>query len=437
MGAFASGSVRVGMKGGVMCKLIAFELKKMLFTKVSLFVNVGVLLLLGAIMASNIAQQITASSVDVQLRGTAAIAQAREMRQTHAGPLTPDRIVEDMAHYRTMAFEKIEPSRLAGLSDAAAFSLMSETYDRDTLARFYDPYYAYLLSPWKTGAQEPYQIAAGIDSNEAAGFYEAVSSKVKGRLDDGGGGGVWVYSDAEREYWMSKQASVETPFEYGYVEGWSDIIDCIGFLVFAVLAVCVTLSSVFAGEYQARTDAILLSSRYGRSRLVVAKIAASFIYTTALFVLATIIVCGVPLAFFGVGGATLPLQNIDLAIPYGLTMVQAVLLEVGLAYLMTLGFAALTLFLSAHMRSALGVFVVDMVLVVLTAMIPSGGNGIIARITDLFPYGAASVSFGSLVSYPFGPLVLDLPSMIVVVYSLVIILCIPLSAASFRRHQVA
>lgn len=435
MGAFALGPVRIGMEGNAMCRLIAFELKKMLFTKVSLFVNVGVLLLLGVIMASNIAQQITASSVDVQLRGTAAIAQAREMRQTHAGLLTPDRIAEDVAHYRTMAFEKIEPSQLADLSDAAAFSLMSETYGRDTLARLYDPYYAYLLSPWKTGAQEPYQTAAGIDGDAAAGFYEAVSSKVEGKLDDGGGG-AWVYSDAEREYWMDKQASVETPFEYGYAEGWSDIIDCIGFLVFAVLSVCVTLSSVFAGEYQARTDAILLSSRYGRSRLIVAKIAASFIYATALFVLAAIIVCGVPLAFFGVDGAMLPLQNIDLAIPYGLTMAQAVLVEVGLAYLMTLGFAALTLFLSARMRAALGVFVIDMVLIVLTAMIPSGGNGIIARITDLFPYGAASVSFGSLVSYPFGPLVVDLPSMIVVVYSLVIILCIPLSATSFRRHQV-
>lgn len=435
MGAFASGLVLARTGVGTMLRLVAFELKKMLVTKVSLCVNVGVLLLLCIIMFSNIVQQRTASNEDEQLQGTAAIAHVRETRQVHAGMLTPDRVAEDIARYRAIAFEKVDPSQLADLSDAAAYSLMSETYDRDTLAKLYDPYYAYLVSPWRIAAQEPYQIAANINAEQAEGFYEAIASKVENRLS-GGGGTMWVYSDAERTYWLDKQASVETPFEYGYAEGWSDILDCIGFLVFAMLGICVTLAPVFAGEYQARTDAILLSSRYGRSKLVVAKIVASFAYATMLFALAVLAVCGIPLAFFGMDGAALPLQNVDLAIPYAFTMVQAVLVQVGLTYLMTLGFAALTLLLSARMRSTLGVFVVDVVLIVMTGMVPSGGNAAVARIIDLFPYGAASVSFGSLVSYPFGPMVFDLPSMIVVVYSLAIVVCVPLAAIGFRRHQV-
>lgn len=416
-------------------RLVRFELKKLLDTRLALIVNAGVLLLLCVIMASNVAQQRTTSNVDIQLHGIAAIAQAREARQTHAGTLTADRIADDIAQYHMMAFDKIDSAQIVDLSDAAAYDLMSKTYDQDTLAKLYDNYYTYLLSPWKVGAQEPYQTAANIDGREASEFYTRVTQGVVSRLDDGMGGS-WTYTDAERAYWANRQAEVATPFEYGYEGGWDDILDCTGFLIFAMLGICVTLASVFAGEYQARTDSVLLASRHGRSKLIEAKVIASFLYATAVFAVAGIIVCGIPLAFFGADGATLPIQNIDLAIPYSLTMSQAVLLELGIAYVMTLGFVALTLLLSSRMRSTLGVFIVDMVLIIVTGMIPSGGNAIIKHIEYLFPYGAASASLSSFISYPFGDVVLDLIGMIVIAYLLLAAVCIPLSAVSFRRHQV-
>lgn len=419
----------------VVLRLIRFELKKMLDTKLALVVNTGVLLLLCIVMVSNITQQRTTSNVDVQLHGTAAIAQAREVRQAHAGTLTADRIANDITQYRAIAFEKIDPSQIVDLSDAAAYDLMSKTYSQDTLTKLYDSYYTYLLSPWKVGAQEPYQVAANVDGGEAANFYTAVAQGAVFRLD-GGMGDTWTYTDAERAYWTSRQAEVLTPFEYGYEGGWDDILDCTGFLIFAMLSICVTLASVFAGEYQARTDSVLLASRHGRSKLVGAKIIASFLYATVVFAIAAIIICGIPLAFSGADGGTLPIQNTDLAIPYSFTMSQAVFLEIGIAYVMTLGFAALTLLLSSRMRSMLGVFIVDMVLIIVTGMIPSGGNAIVKHIEYLFPYGAASASFSSFISYPFGDVVLDLIGMIVIVYLLLAAICIPLSAVSFRRHQV-
>lgn len=150
----------------VVLRLIRFELKKMLDTKLALVVNTGVLLLLCIVMVSNITQQRTTSNVDVQLHGTAAIAQAREVRQAHAGTLTADRIANDITQYRAIAFEKIDPSQIVDLSDAAAYDLMSKTYSQDTLTKLYDSYYTYLLSPWKVGAQEPYQVAANVDGGK-------------------------------------------------------------------------------------------------------------------------------------------------------------------------------------------------------------------------------------------------------------------------------
>ncbi|MCQ4882177.1 hypothetical protein NE624_18035, partial [Alistipes onderdonkii] len=84
----------------------------------------------------------------------------------------------------------------------------------------------------------------------------------------------------------------------GYAGGWADVMACIGFLAFAMVAVCVVLTPVFAGEYQDRTDAVLLAARYGRSKLVAAKIVASLLFATAYFALATAVIMGVALAFF-------------------------------------------------------------------------------------------------------------------------------------------
>src|SRR5699024_8600070 len=128
--------------------------------------------------------------------------------------------------------------------------------------------------------------------------------------------------------------------------GWEDMLACLGFLALAMVAVCVALTPVFAGEYQDKTDAVLLSARYGRSKLVAAKIVASFLFATAYFALCALVVVGVPLVFFGAEGGGLPLQNLAVTIPYNLTMAQAALIGIGLAYLITLALAALTLALS-------------------------------------------------------------------------------------------
>ena len=46
------------------------------------------------------------------------------------------------------------------------------------------------------------------------------------------------------------------------------------------------------------------------------------------------------------------------------------------------------------------------------------------------------VLYNALVSYPVGPLVVDLVGLLAVAYALVLVVCAPLAARAFRRHQV-
>lgn len=421
-----------------MFDLVKFELKKLLARRTSQVVAAGMLLLLCVIMALNVVQTKTRSDTGEIVGGTAAIAQQKVRADAHEGVLTVERVQEEVTAYRALAFSKVDPAQVEGLSAEAAYTLMKEAYSEDEFRAIYDTYYSYLLSPWITGSLEQYQVAAQLSDGDVAGFYDAVAASLQRELDDGMGG-TWEYSEAERAYWTDKQAAVGEPLSYGYAGGWSDVLACVGFLAFAMVAVCVVLTPVFAGEYQERTDAVLLATRYGRSKLVAAKIVAALLFATAYFALAAAIIMGVALAFFGAEGGNLPVQVLGLGIPYDLTMAQATWTAVGLGYLMTLGLAALTLLLSSKLRSQLAIFAVCVALIFLPGMIPSGGSGAILHALYLLPINALNdqVLYNSLVSYPVGPLVIDLVGLLAILYALVLVFCTPLAARAFRRHQVA
>lgn len=420
-----------------MLDLVKFEFKKLLARRTSQMVSAGIMALLCVIMALNVVQTKTSSSTGEILGGTAAIAQQKARAEAHEGVLTVERVQEEVAAYRALAFSKVDPAQVEGLSAEAAYAVMKEAYDEDEFRAIYDTYYSYLLSPWIAGSMEQYQVAAQLGDEDVAGFYGAVADSLQRALDDGMGG-TWAYSDAERAYWTEKQAAVGEPLSYGYAGGWGDVLACLGFLSFAMVAVCVVLTPVFAGEYQDRTDAVLLAARYGRSKLVAAKIVASLLFATAYYALATAVIVGVTFAFFGAEGGDLPVQVLALGIPYDLTMAEAAWTAIGLGYLMTLGLAALTLLLSSKLRSQLAIFAVCAALVFLPGMIPSGGSGAILHALYLFPINALNdqVLYNSLVSYPLGPLVIDLVGLLAILYAVVLAVCAPLAARAFRRHQV-
>ena len=421
-----------------MPRLMLFELKKMLTRRVALVANVGVIAFLVGIMTLNVVQARTTDASGAILSGTEAIAQTRPEATAHAGAITPERAAADIAAYQERLFSRIDRDEVTQMTGSAVYDLMFQSFSDEEVYELYNPYWSWLLRPWRVSGEEPGQTAARVTPEMAADWYGAVAGLTQDALDDGQAG-MWEYGQAERAYWTDKQASVAEPIEYGYVGGWENIISCAAFLVFAILAVCVTLASTFSFEYQSGADAVVLATRRGRSALVGAKVAAALVYATGYFALCAAVVVGFSLVFYGADGFWLSMQSMALSSPYPLTAGQAALVLVGLMYAACMGFACLTLALSSRTSSTLSVFLTDVVLVLLTGLVPSGGIGVLERVLALFPLNFAnfSVPFSALESYPLGPVVLDLIGMVVAVYVLLSLVSTPLAALSFRRHQVA
>ncbi|MDR3269933.1 MAG: hypothetical protein LBT32_00245 [Peptococcaceae bacterium] len=132
----------------------------------------------------------------------------------------------------------------------------------------------------------------------------------------------------------------------------------IGFLIIFFIA------PVFAGEYSAKMDSLILSSKKGKQGVIAAKLTASMLAVTIIYVFVMgfyILLCGAVLGFSGGESSFLTMYS-DLyqymGSPYNLTMLQFLLTTLGISYAACIGFSIFTLCVSANSSNNLVVFAI-------------------------------------------------------------------------------
>lgn len=279
-----------------------------------------------------------------------------------------------------------------------------------------------------------YNALTDLDVSDGTDFYQARKNKIETILSDPTNG----LTEAEKDYWRNMNSEVEEPFQYGYFGGWEVIISAFELLMFAILAICIVIAPVFAGEYQAGTDAVILSGKYGKTRLTTAKIVAALLFGVLAFTLHVLVAFGIPLAAFGMDGWNLPLQINGTTVPYPLTFLEGTLLNLGVIYFVLIAMIGLTLFLSARMKSPYFVLIVVVpVLFIPMFLSPNGTTGIYNLFVLLTPYQSLVPRFNSYLSYQFGSVILDAFATRGLVYVILALILLPLARIGFKKHQVA
>ena len=283
------------------------------------------------------------------------------------------------------------------------------------------------------GEYAGYNSIPELTASGAKGFNEARRDKLNAIIGSPSIG----LSAVQKEYWLSMTDETGV-MQYGYHKGWEIIHTNFELLIFAVLACCITIAPVFAGEYQTGTDAVILAGKYGKTKLITAKITASMLFGVMAFLVHLIVAFGIPLAFFGTDGWDLPLQVLGLTIPYPWTISEAVLRNTAVILLVLIAMLALTLFLSAKMKSPFPVLAVLIpVLIVPMFFTPSGSSGLFNQILFLLPYRSMVPEIGKYISYQFGGFVAGLLEVRAVFYVILTLIFIPLCRRAFKKHQVS
>lgn len=407
--------------------LVKYEFLKILRKKSTLIVMAASLLLTAFLFGLPILQYQTYNADGVS-KGLDGIAYTKDQYSQISVTLTDEYITKTIREVQEL-FEN--PDNVG--SDGTDQFLIGDAYwngiapREELLKTIASTYAAPGVTAWYSSLPE-------LNITNGANFYQTREAKIATLLNDSSRG----LSDEQKEYWQNINSQVETPFQYGYYEGWLIINTCFELLMFAILAVCIVLAPVFSGEYQAGTDAVILSGKYGKTKLTTAKIIASYLFGLFAFTIHILVAFGLPLVAFGVDGWNLPMQIAGTSIPYPFTFLQGILVNLGVIYFVLFAIIGLTLLLSSKMRSPYLVLIVLVpVLFIPMFLSANGTTGAYNLTLFLLPYYAVQPQFGSYISYQLGSLVLDAFSTRTILYAVLTVCMLPLAKRGFKKHQVS
>lgn len=404
--------------------LIKYELRKILGNRAGMVACLIAFAMLAGMAFMNLA---TTSTRDLAtgevVEGLAAQQTYRQKVESHAGLLDDARVAGDAATLdRANQLAKGTPG-FYDLSNDEIISQYGLEFWQQTMAVVSDSYY--------------YEVVGTLDCTDprATSLQEGSLARIDASLSDGFDH-YFPYGDAEVSYWHGKFDQIQWPVEFCYAGAWKNALDWTSYLALAIVALCIALSGVFAGEYQNRTAAVALPTKRGKRALPAAKVIAALAFATVYWWLCAAVIVGINVAICGTGGWELPVQVVfRFDNPYPLTVGQAMLAIYGLGYLVALGMAALTLLLSSKMRSTMPVAVIPMAVTflgVLALFITP-----LAKIGALTPMAGMNYAFSRMLSYAAGSAVIDLPTALTILYACLLVVCIPLAIRFFKRHQVA
>lgn len=413
--------------------LLKLELKKIIRSKMTLFVLLGSLLITGVLFGMSVLGEISVDSNGVQYTGKDAFELQKTYDREVAGILSEKKVKETITTYQELYKNKDNT-----IVDANGQEYLTD----DVYIKNVQPYYTYyqtidgaFTEPSTVDMQ--LQVLKGVDLNTS--FYEARENKINKLLNqeylD------WNFSKVEKNYWINKTNNIETPIEYGYCGGWKAFLNSDDLLLVAIIAVCICLAPIFAGEYQAKTDSIVLTSKYGKTKLVSAKIVAAFIFGSLAFLLHVLLALGIQLTVAGTDGANLQIQITNIISPYKLTLISATLLAILIDFLVLWTMIGLTLLISAKLKSTFLTLIIDVLILLIPQFLSlSETSGIWNHILLILPSTAIQTVFSEdylgYFSYPFGNVVLNIVDMRIIIYAILSIIFVPFAARAFKNHEV-
>ncbi len=180
------------------------------------------------------------------------------------------------------------------------------------------------------------------------------------------------------------------PLTIGYVTGWLSFSHClIKILLMLAILLLIILAPVFSGEYNGM-DQLLLTTRYGRSKCNLAKIAAAFLLSLTLT--AAVLLCNLFLARLVLGGDGLDCSILfsgvsfsEQSIPYNITCGAMLGYQILLAFTAVLMLTGIVLLLSALSQSPFVTLIVAAVLLVLPMLLPVQETSSLYPIIVLLP----------------------------------------------------
>lgn len=275
------------------------------------------------------------------------------------------------------------------------------------------------------------RLAVEIDK-EIAGRYEGelTDEKVKKMLSDlmpkedlRGLNAKYIYLNSTQSAVAARFADIEgnwnglyvadvfggETIRIGYTDGWLGTSqDLVRIIVVLVLAVIVMTAPVFCGEYGG-VDQMILTSRYGRSKCVTAKVVAAILAASLLAVVSILVHLSLAFWLYGKEGLSCSILFTQLTysesfIPFNITCSTLLFYQVLLAFTGVMGAVGFTLLFSALCRNQITAAAASAFFYMLPMIFPITESSALFKCVVLLPlYHAQFISLMSVAQIQ-GPL---------------------------------
>lgn len=400
--------------------MILFELKKIFERKLNVIAMIAGYLLIGVCLFSYLSRiKIYDEKTNTYMKGIEAIHYAQEKAASQT-----DFISEE---YITSFIQDIQGQNKDFESDDEAY--VKVLHHSGDMFHFTSKNYMEIGEQFIDR-----QCLNSVDLTNGAMFYEHRLKKVTDYMNMDFPYGN--YSEAEKEYWIEKTKAVDVPFTWGYKAVMDIIWDTIMVSFYLLFVVIICISSVFSSEHESGAASLLLTTKYGKNRLITSKVVTAMLFTVGYIGIGLLVSIGAVGVLFGFPGADLPVQLWDAVIPFNLTAGQACMLSVGIVMLLGIAITSIQLLCSATFKSSIATLVIGFVILIVPVFFPmSRSSGLWNHINYLFPFKVIHVKdmLSSFISYPLGSRVIPYMSMVFIVYTIVAVLAlIPIKKAFIR-----
>jgi ABC-type transport system involved in multi-copper enzyme maturation permease subunit len=406
-----------------MNQLTRFELRKIVRRKTFL---AGMVILAGiaVFMAIVLVNNMQTTGVEGKfIYGTEAIQLKRQYNMQLAGPLTQESLV------RVAERQQDIQSNPANLDDKGELTVEANGKygEQDTDIQLL------LMHAFSTGEEMDYNYLSDLKPEMVKDFYKSRMERVQEYVNNEAR--VGKLTTEEKSFFMESNRNIPKPFLFNYAMGWDNLFENLtDMFCITAFVIALSLAPVFAGEYQSRTDAILLATRFGRNKLIWAKLTAGLIVSLGLIMMGVAVYCLLMLSIFGFEGGEASIQILRFMAPVPYTVLQTFGWSVLIGCLVCLVTAALTLWLSSRMSSSFSVLTVSGLVLFGSMFLPEGWG----VLRDFLP-GNMAESYRMVTGYK----IIQLWGTVIPVYKAVVVfsvamllLMLPFTYRAFRNHQV-
>lgn len=273
---------------------------------------------------------------------------------------------------------------------------------------------------------------SAITDEDLEDFYTVRQSRIDRNIES------TTMSSAEKANSKNINRQVKTPFIYSYTDGYKRLISQMyttAIIICFISTICI--APLFAGEYVDRMDSLILSSKYGKNKIIAAKLFTGISFTILLSLGLSLISYVTVMMFYGWEGGGSPIQFLVPLSIVPFTMGKVVFLYFLLILFGNILSSALAMVLSAKFKSPYLVVVIMTVITILPMFVNVSENIMwIYHLFNLIPANMFSV--GNIIdSYS-----IELFGLMLKPYELIIIFAIISSAAllpfayrSFKNHN--